>query len=168
MTDDVYNLSDDQDRDDRRKHLELVSLIIARQAGASATAKGWSITIASAAFGVAVIRESWYLLALGVAVLLAFSILDSLYLHNEQKFRDLYDAIARNDIAPFAMDLVAAKSARTKNKSYFSWSIACFYGPLLAAALILTTLALADHDDGNGERDQGRHSHLGATPHQSP
>lgn len=139
-----YDLNSDQDREDRRKHLELVQAVISRQAGASATAKGWSITIAAAVFGVSVIRDNWYLLALGVAVLIVFSVVDGFYLHNEQKFRDLYDAIARNEMTPFAMDLTAVAASRSKNKSYWSWSVAYFYLPLLVAGLLLTILALTN------------------------
>ena len=157
MSEPNYNLSDDQDREDRRKHLELVSGIINRQASASATAKGWSVTIAGAAFGVAVVRESWHLLVLGVAVLVAFSILDGLHLHNEQKFRDLYDAIIQNKVPAFSMDLSEGISTRTKNKSYLSWSIAFFYGPLLAAGLLLTILALANTDDSNQQHFRDHH-----------
>ena len=161
MTEPNYNLSDDQDREDRRRHLELVSGIISRQASASATAKGWSVTIAGAAFGVAVVRESWYLVVLGGAVLLAFSILDGLYLHNEQKFRDLYDAIVRNKVPPFSMELSEDISSRTRNKSYFSWSITFFYGPLLAAGLLLAILAPSNSDDsGHRHPDGDQHGRM--------
>ena len=158
-----YDLSDDQDREDRRKHLELVSGVITRQANASSTAKGWSVTIAGAAFGVAVIREDWYLLLLGVVVLVAFSVVDGLYLNNERKFRDLYDAIARNEVAPFAMDVSDAVTSRSKNKSYISWSVLYFYGPLLVAGILLTVLALATADGTND--DPPRHGHHGGPAH---
>lgn len=159
MSEPGYNLADDQDREDRRKHLELVSGVITRQASASSTAKGWSVTIAGAAFGVAVIRDNWYLVVLGVAVLVAFSVLDGLYLNTEQKFRDLYDAIARNEVAPFAMDVSEAVSSRSKNKSYRSWSVIYFYGPLLGAGLILTVLALTTGGGATDRPDHHGHQH---------
>jgi hypothetical protein len=158
MTAPNYDLSNDQDREDRRKHLELVSGVIARLASASFAAKGWSLTIAGAAFGVAIIRENWYLVALGFVVLIAFAVIDGLYLHNEQKFRDLYDAITRNEIAPFAMDLSKTVTTRSKNKSYRSWSIIFFYCPLLLAGILLTVLALTT---GGGADDQPGHHHHG-------
>jgi len=163
MTAANYDLSNDQDREDRRKHLELVSGVIARLASASFTAKGWSLTIAGAAFGVAVIRENWYLVALGFIVLIAFAVIDGLYLHNEQKFRDLYDAITRNEIAPFAMDLSKRVTTRSKNKSYRSWSIIYFYCPLLLAGILLTVLALAT-DSGGADDEPGHHHHGVRTP----
>lgn len=139
---DRYDLTKDQDRDDRRKHLELVSGVVGRMAGASAAAKGWSITLAGAAFGVAVVRDKWYLILLGVVALAVFGIVDGLYLHNEKRFRDLYAAIAdRNAIRPLSMDLTVL-GARKKKDSFFSWSVLGFYGPLIAGGLIMLTIAL--------------------------
>lgn len=143
-----YDLDDDQDREDRRKHLELVSAVITRMAGVSATAKGWSVTVAIAAFGVAVISSSWYLFLLGVLGLVVFGALDSLYLHNERKFRDLYDAIVRNSVEPLAMD-TKELSVHRKNKTYVSWSVLAFYGPLILAgiALLIASVIGAPRDD---------------------
>lgn len=137
-----YDLTKDQDRDDRRKHLELVSGVVGRMAGASAAAKGWSITLAGAAFGVAVVRDKWYLILLGVVALAVFGIVDGLYLHNEKRFRDLYAAIAdRNVIRPLSMDLTVL-DARKKRDSFVSWSVLGFYGPLIAGGLVMLAIAL--------------------------
>ena len=108
-----------------------------------------------------VIRTGRWLVVLGGAVLLAFSILDGLYLHNEQKFRDLYDAIVRNEVPPFSMKLSEDISSRTRNRSYFSWSITFFYGPLLVAGLLLAILALSNDDDpGRRYPDGGEHGRM--------
>lgn len=136
-----YDLTDQEDREDRRKHLELVSGIVGRMAGASAAAKGWAITISGAAFGVAVVQDSWYLFLLGVVALLVFGIIDGLYLHNEKKFRDLYDAIVQNSVAPLSMTASNLQN-RPKNKSYASWSIVGFYAPLITAGLALLIATL--------------------------
>ncbi len=144
-----YDLTSDQDREDRRKHLDLVSSIVGRMAGASAAAKGWSITLAGAAFGVAVVRGSWYLFALGVVGLVVFGVIDGLYLHNERKFRDLYEAIVQNSIAPFSMSTTSL-TVRPKSRSYVSWSVLGFYGPLVLAGLILLIASLINpgcHND---------------------
>jgi hypothetical protein len=138
----AYDLEKQQDREDRRKHLELVSAIVARMAGASNAAKGWSVTVAGAAFGVAVVRASWYLFALGVGVLLVFGMLDALYLDNEKKFRDLYRAIVNNSVEPLSMDTDGLQ-VRSKRESFLSWSILGFYLPLAVAGLILLIFALA-------------------------
>jgi hypothetical protein len=136
-----YDLTDQDDREDRRKHLELVSGIVSRMAGASAAAKGWAISISGAAFGVAIVQDSWYLFLLGVTALLVFCIVDGLYLHNERKFRDLYDAIVQNTVTPLSMDTSNLEN-RPRNKSYASWSILGFYAPLIAAGLVLLIATL--------------------------
>ncbi len=137
-----YDLTDSADREDRRKHLELVSNIIGRMASSSAAAKGWSVTLAGAAFGVALVRSSWYLFLLGIGVLFVFALIDGLYLHNEKKFRDLYDAIVGNQVAPLSMNFDGI-APRSVNKSYLSWSVFGFYVPLVLVGLILLIVSLA-------------------------
>jgi hypothetical protein len=148
---DRYDLTKDQDRDDRRKHLELVSAVVGRMAAASAAAKGWSITLAGAAFGVAVVRDKWYLILLGIVALLVFGIVDGLYLYNEKRFRALYAAIAdQNAVRPLSMDLTVLE-ARKKKESFFSWSVVFFYGPLIVGGLVILAIALCK---GGSEADE--------------
>jgi len=137
-----YDLTKEQDREDRRKHLDIIQSVVARQAASSAATKGWAVTLAVAIFGVAVVRENAYLVVLGVAAVAVLSVADGLYLHNEQRFRDLYDAVTRNEVEPFSMDLGAIANNRTRNKSYWSWSVAFIYAPLLIAGLALSVVAL--------------------------
>lgn len=139
----TYDLSDPQEREDRRKHLELVSGIVNRMAGVSAIAKGWAITLAGAAFGVAVVRDNWHLYLLGVVGLTVFCVIDGLYLHNEKKFRDLYDAIVDNRVQPLSMDITGLPP-RAKKRSYLSWSVLGFYGPLVLVGLVLLFASLVN------------------------
>jgi hypothetical protein len=136
-----YDLENAQDREDRRKHLELVSKAVERMAAASATAKGWSITVAGAAFGIAVARSNWIILLLGVGALVVFGFLDGQYLHSEKKFRDLYAAIVRNEAEPLSMD-PTPHGARRRRTTYGSWSLLGFYGPLALAGLALMVVAV--------------------------
>jgi hypothetical protein len=136
-----YNLDIPGEREDRRKHLDLIAAVVGRMATASAQAKGWSITLAGAAFGVAVIRDNWVLIVLGIIGLMAFAKIDAHYLDVEKDFRDLHDAVVDNTVTPFAMD-PRGVSTRTKNESYKSWSIKWFYGPLIAAGCLLLIYSL--------------------------
>jgi len=143
---DQYDLTNQQDRDDRRKHLELVSAVVGRMAAASAAAKGWSITLAGAAFGVALIRDISYLILLGVLALVVFGIVDALYLYNEKRFRALYAAIAdQNAVKPLSMDLSVLDRLK-KKESFFSWSVVLFYGPLIGGGLIIFAIALCNDE----------------------
>ncbi len=145
-----YNLDENQDREDRRKHIELVSKVVDRMASASAAAKGWSITFAGAAFGVAVVRTSWFIFLLGIGALVVFGFLDGQYLHTEKKFRDLYAAIVRNEIEPLSMDTTCLGARRTRD-SHRSWSVLGFYGPLALAGLLLMIVAIWRGDASQGQ-----------------
>ncbi|WP_349269279.1 hypothetical protein [Mycolicibacterium parafortuitum] len=132
-----YDLSNQNDRDDRRKHLELIAAVIGRMGTASAQAKGWSITLAGAAFGVAVLRENaWPLIVLGVVGLAVFAKIDAHYLSVEKDFRDLHDAVLDNQVEPLSME-TSQVPRRPSNPSYSSWSIRWFYAPLIAAGVLL-------------------------------
>lgn len=125
----------DQDFEDRRKHLELIQSAVTRMASSSATAKGWSLTIASASFGVAVVRDKWAMLLLGMAIMVWFSVLDMYYLHQERRFRDLYNAARVGAVESFVMNPTAVTASKTKADTYLSWSIFGFYIPLILAGV---------------------------------
>ncbi|MDZ7918160.1 MAG: HIT domain-containing protein [Rhodococcus sp. (in: high G+C Gram-positive bacteria)] len=141
-----YDMSSEQDREDRRKHLDLISAAIGRMAGSSAAAKGWSVTLAGAAFGVALVRDSWPFIALGILVLLAFGGLDSRYLNNERRARRVYDSVADdNSVVPLSLKGLATESAASHwwwPTQFRSWSIWLFYGPLALVGGGLLILAL--------------------------
>lgn len=146
-----YDLTNPDDREDRRKHLELVSAAIGRMAGASATAKGWAVALAGAAFGTALVRESWPLLALGILVVAALGLVDARYLDNERRARGQYDAIADdNAVAPFSMKALATSSTKSHwwwPARFRSWSIWYFYGPLLLVGAVLLVFAAFGFSD---------------------
>jgi ATP adenylyltransferase len=159
-----YDLSSDQDREDRRKHLDLVSAAIGRMAGSSAATKGWAVTLAGAAFGVALVRESWPLIVLGILVVLALGAVDARYLENERRARGVYAAIADdNAVAPLSMKGIATSSAKVRwwwPARFQSWSIWYFYAPLLLAGAILLVFALSGFSDvSNPELPQQEHGH---------
>ena len=159
-----YDLSSDQDREDRRKHLDLVSAAIGRMAGSSAATKGWSITLAGAAFGVALVRESWPLIVLGIIVVLALGAVDARYLDNERRARKHYDAIAdQNSVAPMSMNALATTAANDHwwwPARFRSWSILYFYGPLVLAGIALLVFALVGFSDDPKPEDRQRdHPH---------
>jgi ATP adenylyltransferase len=156
-----YDLTNDQDREDRRKHLDLVSGAIARLAGSSAAAKGWAVGLAGTAFGVALARSSWPLFVLGLFVVAALGALDSRYLESERRARSIYDAIAEdNSLLPFSMKGLATSSAGHKwwwPNRFRSWSITNFYVPLFIVGVILLIVALlrtSEHHGAHIEHDR--------------
>lgn len=141
-----YDLTSDQDREDRRKHLDLISGAIGRMAGSSAAAKAWSVTLAGAAFGVALVRESWPFLAVGILVLAAFGALDSRYLDNERRARRVYDSVADdNSAVPLSMSGLATNSGPRRwwwPSQFRNWSVWLFYAPLAVIGGALLVIAL--------------------------
>ena len=85
-TPDVAPLTEDQ-----RKHLEFVQAVISRLATSSAAAKGWGLTVATAAFGFSATEAVPFVAGLGIVVVFLFSLLDTYYLREERLFRFLYD-----------------------------------------------------------------------------
>lgn len=130
------------DAEDRRKHLDHVQAIVTRLAQGSNSAKGFSLTIAAAAFGFAALNQAWYLSLLGLAVILSFSLLDMHYLYQERLFRCLYREIGNRNVTHFAMDKDAYKPQHSRWDTYFSWSVLGFYAPLMFTGLVVVVIAL--------------------------
>lgn len=141
-----YDITSDQDREDRRKHLDLISAAIGRMAGSSAAAKGWSVTLAGAAFGVALVRDSWPFIALGILILMAFAALDARYLNAERRARGVYNAVAdENSVVPLSLKGLATQARPGRwwwPNRFRSWSILYFYGPLAVVGGVLLIFAL--------------------------
>ena len=163
-----YDMASEQDREDRRKHLDLISGAIGRMAGSSAAAKGWSVTLAGAAFGVALVRESWPFIALGILTLIAFGALDARYLNAERRARNVYDSVADdNSVVPLSMKGLAtqARPPRWWWPNHFrNWSVWLFYGPLAVVGGALLVIALLT---GPAEKPAGSEA-PGNTPSQQP
>nr|WP_300048483.1 hypothetical protein [uncultured Nocardioides sp.] len=128
--------------DDNRKHLEFLQAAITRMAQASATAKGWTLTVAGAGFSFSSYQRTWYVALITAAVLGAFSLLDCYYLRQERQFRDLYNAARRHQVDTFTMDTTPYHASHTTTRTYMSISILGFYLPLLVVGAIVVTLAL--------------------------
>lgn len=158
------------DPEDRRKHLDHVQAVIARLAGASATAKGWSLTIATAAFGFSTLADKWYLVLLGLAVIVSFSILDAYYLREERLFRCLHEAVVAGTVAAFSMNKDQFKTQATRRRTYFSWSVLGFYVPLAVAGVLVAGIAYQNDPSGKAKdgKAKPRAVSVGSPSHQPP
>jgi hypothetical protein len=146
--------------EDRRKHLEFVQAVITRLAQSSAAAKGWSLTVAAAAFGFSAVQSEWYLGLLGLVALIAFGRLDVHYLHQERLYRDLFDAVRHDQVEPYSMDNRPFDTAGKKREAYESWSVRGFYIPLLIIGLIAIGAAfLHNSADEKRPHPSDRHEH---------
>lgn len=121
------------------KHLEFIQDTIKRMAGNSFLLRGWSITILIAIVTIGSQAEKplhFFWIASCVAVI--FWLLDSYYLHQERKYRCLYEDVRkkRDDDIDFSMKTLTGHCSRCDWFSAFRSKIfLVFYGLLLVALL---------------------------------
>ena len=89
------------ERDDLRKHLEFIQIVIERHARTSFVLKGWSVTLVVAIFLLAVRGPSSALtMVVGLFPAAIFWGLDAYYLRQERLYRALYDHVRRSGVDP--------------------------------------------------------------------
>jgi hypothetical protein len=130
--------------EDQRKHLDFIQAVIARLASSSRAAKGWGLTVATAAFGFSATKAVPVLAGLGLMVVIFFGILDSYYLREERLFRYLYDDARQGNVEVYSMNK-NDYSINCKRRSVIrSWSVLGFYGPLLLVGLGTLTWSILE------------------------
>ncbi|MEZ0579274.1 hypothetical protein [Nocardioides sp. MH1] len=127
--------------EDRRHHLDMIQAVIGRMADSGAETKRWTITVAGAAFGVSALNGMWYLSVIGLVVVIALSVVNMNYLHQEHLFIKLFEAAARDGVPLYDMKKDRfTNDVCSRSKTYLSWSVVGFYGAFalagVAAALI--------------------------------
>jgi hypothetical protein len=105
----------------RLRHLDMIQAVVTRQAQNSFAVRGWSVTVVSAVFAVAVTQDqaprATVLVAL--APTLIFWVMDAYYLWQERLFRSLYadaarrarDAASEPDVKLFDLNTTAYREA---------------------------------------------------------
>lgn len=137
---DVENdLEEEIARQENVKHLEWIQAIINRLASNSFNIKAWCLTVAAAAYGIAVNRVDWRLSAIGLFVVAAFWFLDSYFLRQERLFRLLYDHV-RSDaraVPRFSMHTTRFQPRVSRWAAFFSTTLLSFYGMLVILGVAL-------------------------------
>lgn len=133
--------------EERRQHLDFIQSAIARMSAASAVAKGWALTISTAAYGYAGTQSSVVVALLGIFAVTLFASVDAHYLREERKYRLLFDAARIGAVEVYEMNatrycdgLTQAKGKSIRwGKVVWSWSIRTYYGfiVLVGAALLI-------------------------------
>jgi hypothetical protein len=129
--------------EDLRKHLDFIQTAVGRMAAASSVAKGWCLTVATAAQGYALTKDANTVALLGVIAVAMFGYLDTRYLREERKFRALYEDARRGHVE--AYDLRTSAYIDQDDLKYDarcswscvlrSWSVWTFYLPLIAVGV---------------------------------
>lgn len=112
---------------------------------ASAVAKGWALTIATATFGYAGTQSSAVVALLGLFAVVLFAVVDSRYLREERKYRLLFDAARTGSLQPYEMNATRYCGTLTQaqceqiswSKVVWSWSVRDYYGLMLLVGLAL-------------------------------
>lgn len=122
------------------KHLEFIQSVISRMNANSFLLRGWSVTLVSALFAFAAKDSNInYILITYISTPL-FWILDSYYLSQERKYRDLYNVIRNKSEAQIDFDMNATVTDNEKN-SWLSTTLSkteiLFYGALISATLVV-------------------------------
>lgn len=120
--------------DDKGKYLPLIQGAINRLASNSFLLKGWSVTVATALFGLAAKESQPRLALLALLPILAFWGLDGYYLGYERRFRKLYgEAVA---------GMATAYKMTPDPLGFRGWLEAAFRPAVVALHLPLSLVAL--------------------------
>ncbi|MDZ7587250.1 MAG: hypothetical protein U0946_05835 [Patescibacteria group bacterium] len=120
------------------KHLEFIQQIINRMANNSFLLKGWTITVVSALFVLAVkdSNASYFLLAYFPVIFFWF--IDGYFLWQERLYRKLYDQVRiKKRSTGFYMETDDFKKNCLYSETFFSKTLLVFYLPLIATMLVL-------------------------------
>ena len=146
MADDQDNSEDQFDeetvREENVKHLEMIETIISRLASNSFLIRAWSVTIATAAYGIAVNRLDWRISSIGILAVLTFWVIDSYYLRQERLFRLLYDYVRSNirAVPRFSMKTIRFNRRVHRRVVFFSLTLFTLYGMLIVVGVALTMI----------------------------
>jgi hypothetical protein len=125
------------------KHLELIQNTITRVANNSFLIKGWTLTISAALTGLAVNTVSGRLSAVASIAIVAFWMLDTVYLRQERLYRLLFENVRENPLTSnrFDMNVEKYKNSSTFMRAALSRTIVVFYSSLLTVSVIVTIIA---------------------------
>ncbi|MDO4816237.1 MAG: hypothetical protein Q4A83_06510 [Bacillota bacterium] len=129
------------------RHLEMIQAVINRMAANSFALKGWAVTLVAGIFALAVKdADKTYFLVAYIPILVFWGI-DSYYLLQEKRYRDLYNNIRQKE--PEEIDFCMKLQEKSKNSENERDYIFCclsrtelwFYVPLaiVSAVIILIT-----------------------------
>lgn len=131
------------------KHIEMIEAIIERMAKNSFQLKGWSMTLIAIVGAISTQGSDKRFILLAFIPIIGFWILDSFYLQQERKYKQLYkNVIAKDEVQiDFCLDTNTATGTTEEMKRLcfcsclFSITELCFY-PIIAVALIILVVVL--------------------------
>lgn len=131
-------MTDNNFKESEIKHLEMIESVIERMGQNSFALKGWTITLIVAIFAFSVsASERRFALIAGIPIII-FWILDSYYLQQERKYRELYNRAIKHEVTVFSMDISLINENKTEySKCFFSKTELFLYGSMFIIAIAL-------------------------------
>lgn len=131
------------------KHMEMIEAIIERMAKNSFQLKGWSMTLIALVGAISSQGSDKRFILLAFIPILGFWILDSFYLQQERKYKQLYKNVIEKTENEIDFNLYSSMVIGTEKemkrlcfcKCLFSITEVCFY-PLIAVSLVLLVVIL--------------------------
>ena len=118
-------------------HLGFIQAIITRMGLNSFLLKGWSVTLVAAIFALAAKEVDRRFVLLAFFPIAVFWLLDAFFLHQEKRFRTLYELVAlgKVDSDRFTLDTKGIKGVPGIVSVFFSKTLRLFYGSLVGVIL---------------------------------
>lgn len=127
----------------KQAHLEMIQAIINRMATNSFHLKGWSVTLTSALFAFGAKDADRIFVLLAYFPIVAFWLLDAFFLHQEKRFRALYDHVRAlpDDKIDFSMHTAGISGeVRTVHDVVFSKTLLLFHGVVFVTTVVVMFL----------------------------
>ena len=121
------------------KHLEFIHNTIDRMSTIFFTIKGWCVTLTSVLYTVSK-GEKNSILLISLLLIFLFWILDSYFLSQERKYRDLYNDVCKKEESEIDFSMKTEQYANNHKiySIFLSQSLLMFYGILSIIFLVIT------------------------------
>lgn len=118
-------------------HLGFIQAIITRMGLNSFLLKGWSVTLVAAIFALAAKEVDRRFVLLAFFPIAVFWLLDAFFLHQEKRFRTLYELVAlgKVDSDQFTLNANGLRGVPGIVSVFFSKTLLLFYGSLVGVIL---------------------------------
>lgn len=127
--------------DDRRAYLGFIEDAITRMASEANTLKAWLVPVVTAAYGYAIICDSWVVALVGVLATAVLAWQAANYLRQERAYRNLYEAAITAESVTFNLNTRDHLPSWCGKKSVlWSWSVLGFFGVIIIGGLVIITV----------------------------
>ena len=132
--------ADWRNMEDKRTHLQMIQAVITRLSGNSFLIKGWTVTLVSALFALAVAGTSPFFVYLAYFPAFAFWSLDAYFLRQEKLFRSLYEHVSGLPPSEINYSMSTAQfepEAPAQLTVAFSRTLRLFHGTTTATIIVV-------------------------------